>query len=172
MLTGLVTWLYTHFTHLFIIFMETDKITTPAPPLDHKTIAHDFKEALHGKLNDEQIAEGIEVLTTIAPGFGANGNVVSLIFYLQFQVNVTDGKSFNGKAGGLSTPGGGALFGTVYTHDIIRLYRDTISFQFTALLHTYLSIIFFDANSNVLGTFQAGGLSTVNGHGGGTGNWA
>ena len=151
--------------------METEKILTPASPLDHKTIAHDFKEAMHGKLNDEQVAKGTEVLETTAPGYGANGNVASLIFYLQFQVNVTNGKSFNGKAGGLSSPGGGALFGTVYTHDIIRLYRDTISFQFTALLHTYLSIIFFDANSNVLGTFQAGGLTTVNGIGGGSGQW-
>ena len=89
--------------------------------------------------------------------YPANGSVASFIFYLQFQVNITSqgGKTFNGKAGGISSPGGGALFGDVYTDDLDKLYSDTHSFEFQSL-PVYLSILFFDKDSNLLGHFQSG----------------
>lgn len=134
-------------------------------------IAHDFHVAMNGKLDNELIhAAKNQILSTTA-SYPAKGSSVSMIFYLQFQVNIDNGKSFNGKAGGISTPGGGALFGDVYTDDINRLYSSTVSFQFTST-PVYLSLIFFDNHSNVLGTFQSGSVSTVTGVGGGSGSWS
>jgi Rhodococcus equi virulence-associated protein len=86
-------------------------------------------------------------------------------------VNVTKGKSFNGNAGGVSSPGGGALFGDVYTDNIDNLYANTVSFEFQ-VTPVYLSILFFDGNSNLLGHFQSGAVSIVTGIGGGTGHWS
>ncbi|WP_044401912.1 VapA/VapB family virulence-associated protein [Lacinutrix sp. Hel_I_90] len=134
-------------------------------------IAHDFMTKNTGVLDQKKIDAAVESITATTQSYPANGSVASFIFYLKFQVNVTGGKSFNGNAGGASTPGGGALIGDVYTSDINRLYKDTKSFQFNAT-PVYTSLIFFDGNSNVLGTFQAGAVSTVAGIGGGSGSWS
>lgn len=153
--------------------MNPDLSTPTQPAIDTAEIAAKFKASVQDVLSPEQTQAAVELIQSTAgtTGYAATGNVASFIFYLQFQVNIKDGKAFNGKAGGVSTPGGGALFGTVYTSDLDRLYRDTVSFQFTALASVYLSIVFFDGHSNALGTFQAGGISTVNGTGGGSGHW-
>ncbi|WAC01286.1 VapA/VapB family virulence-associated protein [Lacinutrix neustonica] len=134
-------------------------------------IAHDFVTKNTGVLDQEKIDAAVKTITAETQSYPANGSVASFIFYLKFQVNITGGKSFNGNAGGASTPGGGALIGDVYTSDINRLYKDTKSFQFNAT-PVYTSIIFFDGSSNVLGTFQAGAVSTVAGIGGGSGSWS
>ena len=55
--------------------------------------------------------------------------------------------------------------------DLEKLYRDTVSFEFNAT-SVYTSLVFFDSNHNVLGHFQAGAVSTVNGVGGGKGEWS
>ena len=129
-------------------------------------------ESLQGALTPEQ-ANAIKASASSATtGYAANGSVASLIFYQKWQVVIKDGgKTFNGNAGGISTPGGGALFGTVYTSDINRLYSDTHSFSFNSV-SVYTNVLFYDKHSNYLGTFQAGGLSTVAGNGGGTGSWS
>lgn len=135
-------------------------------------IAHDFHVAMDGKLDADLIASGKKTIVETTTSYPARGSSVSMIFYLQFQVIIQNGgKTFDGKAGGISTPGGGALFGDVYTDDINRLYKDTVSFQFTST-PVYLSIVFFDSNGNVLGTFQCGSVSTVTGVGGGSGKWS
>lgn len=103
--------------------------------------------------------------------YNANGSVASMIFYLKFQVNIDNGKSFNGNAGGVSSLGGGALIGDVYTDDIDRLYRDTVSFEFNCT-PVYTSLLFFDQHSRLLGHFQSGSISTVAGVGGGSDEWA
>ena len=111
-----------------------------------------------------------------APGYSADGSVASFVFYSKWTCNITsgpaNGKRFSGQAGGIGLPGGGAIFGTVYSDDVMRLVSSTHSFQWTAAAFTYTSLIFFDSDSNFLGSFQAGGLSTVNGTGGGTGSWS
>lgn len=134
-------------------------------------IAHDFIVATHGKLEKDKIDSTVSSLQATTSSYPANGEVASMVFYLKFGVDITGGKTFRGDAGGLSTPGGGALFGDVYTDDIDRLYRDTVSFEFQGT-PVYLSILFFDSNSNLLGNFQAGALSTVTGTGGGSGSWS
>jgi hypothetical protein len=137
-----------------------------------EVLAHDFVNAVHGTLDQDKIDAAVDsILTASTTSYAATGSVASLLFYLQFQVNIKAGKSFNGKAGGISTPGGGALFGDVYTDDIDRLYSSTTSFQFNAT-PVYLNINFFDGHSNFLGHLQSGGISTVLGVGGGSGNWS
>jgi hypothetical protein len=139
-------------------------------PVSREIVAHDFVNATYGKLDSAKIASAVETLKATTTAYPATGSVASFIFYLQFQVQITNGKTFNGKAGGISSAGGGALFGDVYTGDLNRLYSDTVSFQFIAT-PVYLSIQFFDRHSNLLGTFQSGAVSTVAGTGGGTGGW-
>jgi hypothetical protein len=139
---------------------------------DTKTVARDFKKAMEGKLDNASINSVTEsLLAPSTPSYPATGSVASFIFYLQFVIEIKNGKRFDGKAGGLSTPGGGALYGDVYTDDLERLYRDTVSFEFQGT-PVYLSILFFDGNSNLLGHFQGGALSTVTGVGGGSGRWS
>jgi len=145
-------------------------MTTHAP-VNTDIVAHDFQLAAHGKLEQPKLAAAVDVLKAQTAKYPAKGNVASLVFYLQFQVYIDGGKTFEGKAGGLSSPGGGALFGDVYTDDLAALYRDTVSFQFNAT-PVYLSVLFFDGNSKLLGHFQSGAVSTVLGTGGGTGHWA
>ena len=79
--------------------------------IDKKLIAHDFRVAMHEKLEPEQIDDVADALMASEKAYPATGSVASLIFYLRFQVNITDGKSFDGNAGGISSAGGGALFG-------------------------------------------------------------
>ena len=140
-------------------------------PVSKQILAHDFVTSAHGKLDQDTIGAAVKALTADTSTYPANGSVVSMIFYLKFQVNVSGGKSFNGNAGGISTPGAGALFGDVYTDDINALYANTVSFQFTAT-PVYLSLLFFDNNSNLLGHFQCGAVSIVTGVGGGSGHWS
>lgn len=149
------------------------KPTAPTTNISREMIARDFKAAMSGKLEKEKIDAVAASLAAPMTSYPANGSVASLIFYLKFQVVVkgTGGKTFDGHAGGVSTPGGGALIGDVYTDDINRLYRDTVSFEFQAT-PVYTSLLFFDSNSNLLGHFQAGAVSIVSGIGGGSGKWS
>jgi virulence-associated protein len=139
--------------------------------VNREQIAQDFCAAVGGKLEQDKVDKAVSALSAATTSYSASGSVASFIFYLQFQVNVSGGKSFNGKAGGLTTPGGGALIGDVYTDDINALYANTVSFEFQAT-PVYVSLLFFDSSSNLLGHFQAGAVSTVAGVGGGSGGWS
>jgi hypothetical protein len=139
--------------------------------VSNTAIAEDFRAAMQGKLDDDKIAAAVAAIETTTGRYPATGSVASLIFYLKVQVNITGGKTFNGEAGGLFSPGGGFLAGDVYTDDVNRLYRDTVSFAFEGT-PVYLSVQFFDAHSNLLGHLQAGAVSIVIGIGGGSGRWS
>jgi hypothetical protein len=139
--------------------------------VDRATIANDFSESARGKLPDHAIEAAVNTLKAAETAYAAHGSVASMIFYLRFGVTVNGGKNFQGDAGGLASPGGGALFGDVYTDNLARLYSDTRSFQFTAT-PVYTSLLFFDGSSNLLGHFQAGAVSIVTGTGGGSGRWS
>jgi hypothetical protein len=86
----------------------------------------------------------------------------------KLQVKVTGGETFTGNGGGISIP---PSPGDVYTDNIANLYANTVSFQFQATA-VYLSILFFDGSSNLLGSFQGGAVSTVTATGGGKGHWS
>jgi Rhodococcus equi virulence-associated protein len=107
-----------------------------------------------------------------AAAYPATGSVESFIFRMKFHLGVRqDGKTFYGDASSIGTPGGGTLFGDVYTDDIERLYNDTVSFMFEST-PVYLSMQFFDEDSKLLGHLQSGAVSTVAGAGGGRGSWS
>ena len=134
-------------------------------------IAHDFRSNANGVMPEEDIAEISQALVETTNRYPAKGNVVSMIFYQELHVYVDNGKTFDGKAGGMTSPGAGALFGDVYTDDIDRLYSDTVSFEYQST-PVYFSVLFFDGNSKLLGHFQSGAVSVVTGIGGGAGSWS
>jgi Rhodococcus equi virulence-associated protein len=136
-----------------------------------ETIANDFSTKWEGKLDQEKIDAAVNKIQADVTSYPAQGALASMIFYVKCSVTVDSGKTFDGNAGGAFTPGGGALFGDVYTDDINKLYGNTVSFQLTAT-PVYVYVLFFDGNSNLLGHFQSGAVSTVTGVGGGTGSWS
>jgi hypothetical protein len=138
-----------------------------------------FTESMRSALPAEDIALVSSGLRAAQEGkqYPAKANVISAIFYLRFQIETTADrkygnpiKTFTGNAGGISSPGGGALFGTVFTKDIELLYAETRSFQFNAS-PVMLNVNFFGKGSKFLGNFMSGGVSTVGGTGGGSGHW-
>lgn len=142
--------------------------------LSSQVIADDFIDyAAKIEVSDKIVTAVVSDLSKETTATAATGSVASLVFYLRFNVTVkgTGGKSFTGDAGGLTSPGGGALIGDVYTDDMSKLYSDTVAFQFTCT-PVYSSLLFFDKNHKLLGHFQAGSVSTVLGTGGGSGSWS
>lgn len=127
-------------------------------------ISNDFYYNMNGKMDQVliQLAKNI-ILDKIAP------HSAELSFEVNFEINVDNGKTFytTDFAGFAS---GGVSFGDIYTDDLNRLYRDTVSFEFTNTT-IYLSIVFLDRNSSNLGTFQCGSFSPVTGVGTGFGTW-
>jgi hypothetical protein len=105
------------------------------------------------------------------PKRAGTGTVISRIFYLQFQIVLEGGKTFNGKVGDIASPAGGSLVGDLYTNDLDRLYRDTVNFEFQST-SVYTSLVFFDGKGILLGHFQAGPLSSIAGMGTGSGSWS
>ena len=136
-------------------------------------IAHDFVEAHHHMLEAEHLDAIVEKLTSVTQKYPATGTSLGVIFYARYTVNVkgSGGKSFEGNGGGIAGIGGGALIGDVYTDDLDRLYRDTVSFEYNSAF-AYTSVLFFDKNSQLLGHFQSGSVSTLAGVGGGQGKWS
>lgn len=140
--------------------------------IDRDQLVADFRQRLAGRMPPEKIdAAAAKLQATSSSSYSANGSIASAIFYLKVQVKVSGGKTFNGDAGGVATPGGGALFGDVYTDDINALYANTKSFELNAAA-AYTSVLFFDGSSNLLGNFQSGSVSTVIGVFGGSGSWS
>ena len=145
--------------------------TSMTPEQIRSAIADHLRTELAGKVSDDVVNNAVQRLSADTQSYPATGSVASMVFYLRWQITIDGGKTFDGSAGGLSTPGGGALFGTVYTDDISKLYSETVSFEYNAVA-AYTSILFFDGSSNLLGHFQSGSVSTVIGIGGGKGSWS
>src|SRR5262249_48731297 len=107
--------------------------------------------------------------------YNAQTQVASFVFYEQvttsFPVAPNRVLTFVGHAGGLSWLGGQSSWGSLITDDVLRLYRDTVSFAFNAAV-AYFNVNFFDGNSNLLGSYHGGGIGLVTGIGGGTGHWS
>lgn len=142
-------------------------------------VAADFAERFADRLPQETMdsvsahlgsapaADSADSATTAYP---ATGSVASLVVWTKCQCSIKGGKTFDGSAWGVTVPGGGALFGDVYTDDLDALYAKTSSFVLIAA-YAYTTFIFLDDHGNALGSFQAGSVSTVGGEGGGSGHW-
>ena len=135
-----------------------------ATKVDPQAIADDFRTAMKGSLADEHIDAGVNTILSTTGTYPA-----SLIFYPTLQVIIRRGETFTGNSPCGSNQG--IVFGDVYTDDTARLYRDTVTFEFQAT-PVYISVLFFDKNSNLLGHFQATAVSVVTGVGAGSGKWS
>jgi hypothetical protein len=149
-----------------VISYEVEKIEEK----NFKAVVADFKEAAKGRFEDNQIEQIAKDMSTFTNRYAAQCPIASAVFYVFANCIVEGGKSAEGHGGGLFTAGGGGSWGHLYTNDIDRLYRDTISFQVNAT-NVYINVNFFDANSNLLGNYHGGGIGTVVGVGGGTVRW-
>ena len=148
---------------------DASQVTAP-PVLDEDTVAQALREHLQGKLEDEKLDAAVSAARSAAtPSYRTSGNVISAVFYLRFTLDLS-AKQFIGDAGGLTTPGAGALIGDIYTDDVDRLFNNTRSFSFIGTVG-YLLMTFFDSSSNPLGVGHFGAVSIVSGAGGGSGRW-
>ena len=139
--------------------------------LDRELLVGEFRKQYEGKMDDEKLQQAIDKIMSKSTSYPANGNIRSLVFYINVTVEFDDlSAGFKGDGGGIFTPGGGIMKGTLYTDDKPRLIKDTISFE----IHTvaaYAAVLFFDGNANLLGHFESGTLTTAVGIGGGKGSW-
>ena len=121
--------------------------------VDRDQIATDFKTMFAGTLPPETIDGAVAHLANApqvaATAYPANGSIASLVIYAKCQCTITGGKTFDGSVWGVSFPGGGALFGNVYTDDINTMYAKTSSFALAAT-PVYTSFIFMDDSGNAL----------------------
>jgi hypothetical protein len=157
--------------------MAEQKSMTTKPTFDEAAILSDYKKAHKGKLSDAQIEEGVKSLSgamnaaqqaAAQAKYGAKATIVTTFGWVRVTVEVNGGKSCEGNGGGVFGLGGGVFGGDVYTDDLQRLYKDSVSFQVNLVGMVYLNINFFDGNSNLLGSFQGGGFSPwTSGVGGG-----
>lgn len=139
-------------------------------------VAADFGAMFAGALPDHVIDQAVShiaaaPLAATTASYSAKGSIASVIVWMKCQCTISGGKTFDGSSWGITFPGGGALMGDVYTDDLQALYANTQSFALVAT-PVYTSFVFFDGNSNTLGSFQAGSVSTVAGTGGGGGSWS
>lgn len=143
-------------------------------PIDRAVVADGFREAMAGRMDDQLIDSAAVALAATQTSYKAVGSVMPLIFYMKVKIEVDAGpvigKTFEGDAGGFAPGTGGGFWGDVYTDDIDRLYKDTVSFAFQAT-PVYFAVEFFDSSSNCLGSFHGGGIGVLVGVGGGTGRW-
>ncbi len=146
--------------------MNTETIT-----VSKEELAQEYASLVEGKVPQNTINSGVQVLAAQTTAYPANGSIASMIIYMKCQCTIKGGKTFDGDAWGISIPGGGALMGDVYTDNINALYANTTNFDLIAT-SVYTTFIFKDKNGNVLGSFQAGSVSTVNGTGHGSGSWS
>lgn len=142
-----------------------------------EVVAPSVRDGLQSAHSKE--AEGVTLGGVVVPRplntdsdeqYSVHGVVVSAVFYNYVRISVDGGMTFDGEGGGLSTPGGGAFWGTLETSDLQQLYDETVSFECNGV-GPYLNIKFYDSYGSILGSVQAGGVSTMIGIGGGNGRW-
>jgi hypothetical protein len=151
---------------------EAEGTDTQAGNVSQDDVAQGMREALTEVLPDDKLEAASDAVTGSSTSYPADGTFVALLFYMRVTVRVRgDNRQFTGNAGGLGSLGGGGSWGDVYTDDLLRLYRDTVSFSFQST-PVYISVQFFDSNSNLLGHYQGGAASVAAGTGGGSGTWS
>jgi hypothetical protein len=134
-------------------------------------IANNFGTTWEGKLDQEKIEAAARSIQAADTSYPAHGSVVSRVFYSIWKLAVDGGKTFTGEAGGEDDPADGSFVGDVYTNDINALYSNTVSFEVN-LTPVYMSMLFFDGDSNLLGRFQGGAGFALMGVVAGKGSWS
>ncbi len=158
-----------------VVNAETSMASNAATSAVHrvaKTCDSNLSENDHSSAETNgQLSFATEATAEQGYTYSVHGLVTSLAVYQHFSLTVEDdGKTFTGDSGGISVPGVAVLKGTLFTEDLQRLYKDTVSFQYNAV-GPYMNINFFDSHSTLLGHVQSGSIGTLTGIGGGTGGW-
>jgi methylthioribose-1-phosphate isomerase len=151
--------------------LEQKRADAPKSMVSREELAQSFRSHMEGKLTDDKLDAAVKAI--LAPQYqeeNATAYYGSAVLYAKVEVWVDCAQLFTGQAGGLATPGSGYSWGVVYTPDCAALAANTVSFAFVSAI-SYFSVYFFDGNSNSLGFFQGGGISSIIGTGGGTGGW-
>lgn len=141
--------------------------SNPSPAkqtVNKETFVQDLALAMQDKWEQKKINAAVAALSEDAGAYPAT----AVISRNQIRVTITGGKTFTGSGAFMSSQ---SITGVVFTGDVEKLYAQTASFEFIAT-PVYVSVLFFDSNSNLLGYFQCGAISTVTGIGGGKGSWA
>ncbi|KAI5058776.1 hypothetical protein GOP47_0026946, partial [Adiantum capillus-veneris] len=146
---------------------------SPVIMVSKEVLCNDLRVALHGKVDEDTLKASVLSMQRASSQFFVSGGLVSAIFYVTLGLSGrgSASKKFEGRGGGLFTPGGGSIIGTLFTDDVDKLYANTATFQFNST-PVYFNINFFDGSSNLLGHVQAGAVSIVTGIGGGRGQWS
>lgn len=130
-----------------------------------------FEEQFGASVADKTASYLRELGTSSSQSYAADGNVASFVFYNLLNLKVNGGKSFEGKAWGVSTPGGGKLIGFLTTNDISALYARADSFLVN-MAPTYSEIVFSESNGDAGGYWRGNAIATTVGSFGGTGSWS
>ena len=125
---------------------------------------------LRGKIDDQEVEKTLKAIRNPAAAYSTGGSVLCAVFYWRIWLTLR-GTNFYGNAGGIGGLGGGSTNGDIYTDDINKLFRETVSFQFNSAF-VYLNVNFFNAHSQLLGNYQGGGVGICGGTGGGSGYWS
>lgn len=123
-------------------------------------------------LADSQIDDIVnEIKNPKGDTYDVTGKIISAVVYFQVDGEMLSlpKAHFHGKGGGAVAPATGIFRGALYTEDTERLLEHTKSFSYIGA-PLFLSIIFYDGNSKVLGHIEATGL-TLSGFAGGTCHW-
>lgn len=132
-------------------------------------IAEDFAKAFQGKMEQSLLDETIQKIKADTNSYTASYGVILFIGYINAHVEISQAL-FTGNGSGAISGIAGGMGGVVYTDDLNKLIRDTVSFS-TLIAPTYSNVLFFDKGSHLLGHFQGGGVSIGGGVGGGPGSW-
>ena len=136
-------------------------------------IIEDLEKEHRGKMDDEILDAALRKIETTDTKYPATASIATIFFYTKIYCDIDDkvyGAKFTGDVFVTNSIGGCELQGYVYTDDIERLLNDTHSFEIISKKDN-LSFLFFDNNSNLLGHFQAGAVSSSCGIFGGKGSW-
>ncbi|KAI5058775.1 hypothetical protein GOP47_0026945, partial [Adiantum capillus-veneris] len=161
------------FLRVVIMSMSLEQQQAPVIMVSKEVLCNDLRVALHGKVDEDTLKASVLSMQRASSIHLVSGGIVSAIFYVRLDLSVrgSASKKFEGRAGGVFTPGEATIIGTLFTDNVDMLYANTASFQFNSN-PVYLTINFFDGSSNLLGYVHAGSISIVTGIGGGSGQWS
>lgn len=133
-------------------------------------IIYDLEKRYAGIYTPDQLSDAKKAIRGFDKKYPATGNIEGGIVYARLNVEVKGGQKCGSDVWGAFTPGAGALIGDIYTSDIDTLYRDTVSCEVNAT-PLYVNVNFINAKTQIIGSFQAGGISTIVGVGAGKCIW-
>ncbi len=141
-------------------------------PLDLKKYVLADLSVLQSAHPEHEIAKlDLSPLQGVETAYEATGNIACAVIWARVQARLIDrNMHFQADTWGGGSPGGGALFGHIYTDNVDELLQNTSKVLVYACA-AYTAFVFQNRVERVLGHFQAGSVSTVAGFFKGDGRW-